>query len=381
LKNEESCLSMKQKNYLRRDTRILLTIASILTLLGLVFIYSSSSVYALEKFGSAHYFLKRQAFYLIPALLSFLFFALMPVRFFRRYAPVLFLLSLFLTVMTFVPVLGSRVHGSYRWLRIAEVSIQPSEILKFFLAMYIGFFIERKREYVKSLAHSYIPFLIVLGMTFLILLKQPDFGSVVTILIMAFILLFVADFKLIYLLVTIASAIPIGIALIFSKTYRLNRILIFLNPWSDPQGRGFQIIQSLIAVGSGNVWGVGISNSKQKFFYLPMQHTDFIFSIIAEETGFVGSSIILILFFLVCYFGIRIVMQLQNGSAPLFAVFTTLGFVVLISVQAVVNLMVTTGLLPTKGLGLPFVSYGGTALVCLWGMMGLITNFVRSEKC
>jgi cell division protein FtsW len=173
-----------------------------------------------------------------------------------------------------------------------------------------------------------------------------------------------------------ASALSIGIALIFSESYRLNRILIFLNPWTDPQGRGFQIIQSLIAIGSGDVWGLGISNSKQKFFYLPMQHTDFIFPIIAEETGFVGSSILVLLYFLFCYFGIRIVTKLKN----IFALFTTLGFIVLISVQAVINLMVTTGLLPTKGLGLPFVGYGGTALLCLWCMLGLITNFVRSEK-
>jgi len=138
--------------------------------------------------------------------------------------------------------------------------------------MYLGFFVERKREYVKSLVHSYIPFLLVLGVTFVVLLKQPDFGSVVTLLLTAFTILFVADFKMIYLFVTLLSLIPVGVALIFAKTYRLNRILIFLNPWSDPRGRGFQIIQSLIAIGSGNVWGVGISNSKQKFFYLPMQH-------------------------------------------------------------------------------------------------------------
>lgn len=361
---------------LRRDAKIFLGIALSLTLLGLIFIYSSSSVYALERFGSAHYFLKKQALYFIPALIGFLLFACIPVSFFKRYAPFLFLFSLVITALTFIPRLGFKVHGSYRWLHVWGISVQPSEILKLFLVIYIGFFIERKREYVRSFVHSYVPFLIILGTTFFILLRQPDFGSIVTILITALILLFVADFKLIHLLVTLASAIPIGIALIFSRTYRLNRILIFLNPWADPKGRGFQIIQSLIAIGSGNVWGVGISNSKQKFFYLPMQHTDFIFPIIAEETGFVGSSIILLLYILFCYFGIRIVTRLKN----MFALFTTLGFIVLISVQAVINLMVTTGLLPTKGLGLPFVSYGGTALLCLWSMMGLIINFVRSEK-
>jgi cell division protein FtsW len=361
---------------LRRDTKILLGIGAILTLIGLVFIYSSSSVYALEKFGSAHYFFKKQALFLIPAILGFIAFAIIPIKFFKKYAPLLFLLSLLLTVLTLVPALGLKVHGSYRWLRLCGIGVQPSEVLKLFLVIYIGFFIERKREYAKSFLHSYVPFLVILCMTFFVLLKQPDFGSIVTILITAFILLFVADFKLIHLVMTVASAIPIGIALIFSKTYRLNRILIFLNPWSDPKGRGFQIIQSLIAIGSGNVWGLGISNSKQKFFYLPMQHTDFIFPIIAEETGFVGSLIILFLYIMFCYLGIRIALCIKN----MFAMFTTLGFVVLISVQSVMNLMVTTGLLPTKGLGLPFISYGGTALLCVWCMMGLIVNFVRSEN-
>ena len=367
---------MTDRSSLKRGGRILLVIATILTLLGLVFIYSSSSVYALEKFGSAHYFLKKQAISLIPALIGFLFFAIFPVPLFKKYAPLLFLASLVLTACTLLPFLGVKIHGSYRWLKIGGMSVQPSEILKLFFVMYVGFFIERKREYVKSLVHGYIPFLVVLVVTFFILLKQPDFGSVVTILATAFVLLFVADFKMKYLLVTFISVVPIGIALIFSRAYRLNRILIFLNPWSDPRGRGFQIIQSLIAIGSGNVWGQGISNSKQKFFYLPMQHTDFIFPIIAEETGFVGAFIIVLLYFLFCYFGIRVAMQLHSR----FALFTTLGFVVLISVQAAMNLMVTTGLLPTKGLGLPFVSYGGTALVSLWCMMGLIVNFIRSQN-
>jgi cell division protein FtsW len=366
---------MEIDSALRRDTRFLLLISAALTLLGLVFIYSSSSVYALERFGTSHYFLKKQIIWLIPAMIGFILFARIPVIIFKKYAPLLFLFSLMLTALTLLPSIGMRVHGSYRWLNFFGFAGQPSEILKLFLIIYIGFFIDRKREYIRSLLYGYAPFLLILMVTFFVLLKQPDFGSVVTLLLTAFILLFVADFKLIHLLVTLISVIPIGITLIFSRTYRLNRILIFLNPWADPKGRGFQIIQSLIAIGSGKIWGVGISNSKQKFFYLPMQHTDFIFPIIAEETGFVGCSIILMLYFLFVYFGVRIVNRLKS----IFAMFTSLGFIVLISVQAVVNLMVTTGLLPTKGLGLPFISYGGTAIVCLWCMMGLIVNFVRCQ--
>lgn len=363
------------ENRLKIDFRFLLSIVGILTLVGVIFIYSASSVYALEKFGSSTYFLKKHLFMLLLAVGGFVLFASVPIKFWRKYAPLLFLFSLIATILTFLPYTGMKMHGSSRWLNLFGFSLQPSEFLKLFLFIYMGFFLERKYNKTSSFIHSYLPFLTILGITFVLLLKQPDFGAVVTIFVTAIILFFVAEFKLMHLLITILVTLPLGAILIFTKAYRLKRILIFLNPWADPQGQGFQIIQSLIAIGSGQAWGVGISNSQQKFFYLPMQHTDFIFPIIAEETGFIGSCLLLGLYFLFCYFGLKIALRLENP----FAFFTTLGFVVLISLQAVINLMVTSGLLPTKGLGLPFVSYGGTSLICLFCMIGLIANFVREQ--
>jgi len=275
-----------------------------------------------------------------------------------------------------LPKFGTRIHGSNRWLNLFGLSIQPSEALKLFLFIYFGYFLEKKQKHIKSFFQSYLPFLTILGLTFAVLLKQPDFGSVMTILITSLTLFFIAEFNMMYLLGTVALALPAAIFLVFTKSYRLNRILIFLNPWSDPQGKGFQIIQSLIAIGTGSVWGLGISNSRQKYFYLPMQHTDFIFPIIAEETGFIGSCVIIALFMLFCFYGIRIVLKLTDT----FAFFTSLGFIIFISLQAVINLMVSCALLPTKGLGLPFISYGGTALVCFFCMVGLIANFVRTQR-
>jgi cell division protein FtsW len=303
-------------------------------------------------------------------------FAKVSLEFWKRYTPWLFLGSLFLTALTLIPQIGLKCHGSNRWLNIGGFGFQPSEFLKLFLFMYIGFFLERKESRITSFAHSYLPFIFIWGITFLILLKQPDFGSVVTIFVTSVIIFFVAQFNMIYLLVTLALTIPAGIFLIFTKSYRLARILIFLNPWADPQGKGFQIIQSLIAIGSGSLFGLGISNSKQKFFYLPMQHTDFIFPIIAEETGFIGACVLIFLYLTLCFFGLRLLVKF---SSP-FAFFTTLGFVVFLTLQAVINLMVTTGLLPTKGLGLPFVSYGGTALISYLCMAGLISNFAHRCK-
>lgn len=363
-------------NRLKSDLRKFLFTSTFITLIGLIFIYSASSVFAMERFGDSTYFLKKQFIYLCLALIGFFIFALVPKEFWKRYASLFFVGSIFVTLLTFVPMIGLHRHGSDRWLSILGFSFQPSEFLKLFLLIYLGYFLEKKQSITGSFLNSYLPYLIILGVTSVVLLKQPDFGSMVTIFATSMIMLFVAEFNTIYLLVTLFLVIPVGTFLIITKSYRLNRILIFLNPWADPKGRGFQIIQSLIAIGSGSVWGLGISNSKQKFFYLPMQHTDFIFPIIAEETGFIGSCIIITLYLILCYYGMRLALQLREP----FEFFTCIGFITFISLQAAINLMVTTGLVPTKGLGLPFISYGGTAIISLFCMLGLITNFVRNNS-
>ena len=366
---------IRSEEQIKKDIRLFLAVVIFLTSLGLIFVYSSSSVYALEKFGSSHYFLKKQSIYCLLALGAFFVCALFPIRFFRRMAPFLYLVSLCLTVLTMIPRFALRVHGANRWLAFGGMSFQPSELLKLALFLYVGYFLARKQDRIKSFVHSYLPFGLILGITFIVLLKQPDFGSVVTIFSTCVMLFFIAEFNMKYLLIVLGASVPAIAALVLAKSYRLNRILVFLNPWSDPQGRGFQIIQSLIAIGSGHVWGLGISNSRQKFFYLPMQHTDFIFPIIAEEVGFVGATLVVCLFLALCYYGLRVAVQLKDP----FAFFMSLGFVIFISLQALINLMVTVGLLPTKGLGLPFVSYGGTALIVCFCMVGLIVNVVRHQ--
>lgn len=366
---------MTHDSLLQSDVRRFITVASLLTLVGFVFIYSSSSIYALEKYGTDYFFLKKQLVYAVPGLLCMILFAHVPIAFWKRWAPWFFLASLGLTALTLVPKLGLKCHGSNRWINLGFLSFQPSEMLKLFLFMYFGFFLDRKQYSMRSFIHSYLPFMVILGMTFIVLLKQPDFGSVVTIMTTALVLFFVAEFQMWHLIGTLLIALPGMVWLVATKAYRLQRILIFLNPWADPQGKGFQIIQSLIAIGSGNWFGLGLAQSKQKFFYLPMQHTDFIFPIIAEEVGFVGAFALVTLFLLFCFFGFRVALGLKDP----FTFFTTLGFVVFITLQSVINIMVTVGLLPTKGLGLPFVSYGGTALMSLFCMIGFIVNASRKQ--
>lgn len=361
---------------LKSDARAVLFLALSLTIIGFIFIYSASSIFALEKFGSAHYFLKKQLMYSVVAALGFFCFTLIPLAWWQRFSGWLFWGAMFLTMLTFLPFFSLKIHGSNRWLSLAGFSFQPSELLKLFLFIYIGAFLEKENHTITSFFRVYVPFLLLLGLTFLVLLKQPDFGSVVTIFVTSFIILFVAHCQMKYLLFTGLLALPAIVFLVLTKAYRLKRILIFLNPWADARGSGFQIIQSLIAIGSGAAWGLGVSESRQKFFYLPMQHTDFIFSIIAEETGFFGCLVLVGLFVALCFYGLRVALALDRP----FAFFTTLGFIVFITLQTTINIMVACGLLPTKGLGLPFVSYGGTALICMWCMIGFIINCAREVK-
>lgn len=361
---------------LRFDLKLFLSCVTILVGIGLLFIYSSSSIFALERFGSASFFVRKQGFGLLIGLLALIIARILPLQFLKKTSALFFVGSLALTALTLYGPLAHTIHGARRWLFLPGFSFQPSELLKLSLIIFIAQILTTKGTQLTAGKRAYFPVLTVLGITSLLLLMQPDFGMTVALAAMTFTLLFIAHCPLSYLTATLAPLIPVVCMLIYLKPYRLQRILTFLNPWADPQGAGFQIIQSLIAIGSGSFWGVGISHSKQKFFYLPMQHTDFIFSIIAEETGFVGSLLLITLYMLFLYAGIRIACRFTDP----FAFFVTLGFVILTSLQAAINLAVATGLAPTKGVGLPFVSYGNTGLICNLFMIGLIINMVRNNR-
>jgi cell division protein FtsW len=361
---------MKAHRTVTHDLHMFLVIIALLIITGGLFIYSASSVFALEKFGSSHYFVKKQLIGFCIGLFGLFVARIVPLNFIKKLSPYLFFGSVGLTALTLLSHMGQRIHGSHRWLSLGGFTFQPSELLKITLIIYLAYFIERKMTLSHSFLQRYIPLFIILGLPSIILLLQPDFGMTVTIVITSILMLFIAQCNIKHLLISLACLIPAGIGLILMRPYRLQRVLTFLNPWQDPKGSGFQVIQSLIAIGSGGFWGVGIGNSKQKFFYLPMQHTDFIFSIIAEETGFLGCLLLVLLYVLFLYFGIRVACQLRSS----FATLTTLGFVALVNLQAIINIAVATGLAPTKGLGLPFVSYGNSALICNMFMVGLVMN-------
>lgn len=365
-----------RKSTLAFERTLLVTIVGTLCGIGLLFIYSASYVYALEHFHKAHYYVIKQLIGLTLGIVSMILIRMVPFEWIEQSAPYIFASTLVLTALTLLPGIGTTINGSARWLFFKGISIQPSELLKIGLLVYLASYLKRRAATLTSFLHGFLPFISMLTLVGIILLKQPDFGLAVTLAITAFLLYFIAAFDLLHLLCTIGISIPLLFSLIYLKPYRWKRILTFLDPWQDPQGAGFQIIQSLIAIGSGSLVGVGISHSKQKFFYLPMQHTDFIFAIIAEETGFIGCLFLLLLYFLLLYIGLRIAWQLPTA----FGRYVVAGSTLLITVQALINLAVVTGMVPTKGIGLPFISYGSSSLVVWCCMIGLIMSALRHAE-
>jgi len=352
---------------------VLFLLVTLITI-GLIFIYSSSSVYALERCGGAGYYVKRQLFGLGLGLCGMLVGICIPLEYIKRLTPLFFFGMLGVTLITLFR--GITIHGSQRWLSLAGVSFQPSELLKISFLLYTAFFLAKKRDRIGLFWQSFVPYMSIITLTSCILLAQPDFGQAVVIGTTGLLLFFIAGCSVLHIGYIGALLVPIISALIAYKPYRLQRIITFLDPWRDPQGSGFQIIQSLIAIGSGSWNGLGIGNSKQKFFYLPMQHTDFIFSILAEETGFLGSFFLVTLYGVLLYAGIKLALQLTDP----FSHYLTLGFFLLIDLQALINICVAVGLLPTKGIGLPFVSYGISSLFSNLCLLGVVINAVKTQK-
>ncbi|PIQ90856.1 MAG: putative lipid II flippase FtsW [Candidatus Omnitrophica bacterium CG11_big_fil_rev_8_21_14_0_20_41_12] len=336
-------------------------------------IYSSSSIYAWERYRDSFYFLKRHLVFLaVGVLLAFLtmFF---DYRLFRKHARFMLWIALVALVLVLIPGIGREVSGARRWFRFKFISFQPSEFANLALIIYMADFIARKGDKIKSLFKGFIPPICVLGATALLILIQPDLGTVVALGSVILIMLFVAGTRGSYILSLILCSLPAAYFLVFSVPYRRARIMAFLNPWLDPKGTGFQIIQSQIAIGSGGIFGRGLGHSQQKLFYLPAAHTDFIFSIIGEELGLIGTLGVIILFMIFIQQGLKIIKNAQDK----FGYFLALGLVLMISLKAIINIGVSCGLFPTKGLPLPFISYGGSSLLFDMVSLGILINIAR----
>jgi len=349
---------------------LLLLIVFALVGTGIVMVYSSSSISADTKFGDSIHFLKRQSCFALIGLL--LMFFVMNIRYqvLQRLVYPIIIISFLLLTLVLIPGIGTTIGGSTRWFRIGPLSFQPSELAKLALVIFLAYSLSKKEKTIKSFSIGFLPHLIVtLVMSGLVLL-QPDFGAAMILLFLFFILMFAAGTKIRYL-TSLLGVMSVGCYfLITCVGYRLDRITAYLNPWEDPTATGFQIIQSFLAFGSGGLWGAGLGNGKQKLFYLPEPHTDFICSIIGEELGFIGILLVIILFITLFFCGLKIALK----APDLLGTYLALGITSLISLHTVINLGVVMGLLPTKGSTLPFISYGGTSLVVNLIGIGILLN-------
>lgn len=359
-----------------RITTRLFFVTFILICIGIVMIYSASSIYAWERYKDGFFFLKRHLiFVLLGVFFCFLILGI-PYQRLRKFAKPILLFAILLLLLVLIPGIGKEVAGARRWFRFKNVSFQPSEFANLAIILYVADFISRKEKLLKTFWRGFFPPILVLSTVVLLILMQPDLGTALAIGLVVIIMLFVAKTNLTYILGLGILALPLFYILLFNVPYRRMRILAFLNPWFDPKGSGFQIIQSQVALGSGGIFGIGLGHSKQKLFYLPAAHTDFIFSIIGEELGLIGTITIIVLYIIFTYYGIKIIKNTQDK----FGYFLGLGILLMIVFKAVINIGVCCGILPTKGLPLPFISYGGSSFIFDIIGIGILMNIGHAEE-
>jgi cell division protein FtsW len=355
--------------------RWLFTVTLVLVFVGLVMVFSASAVMAKERYGSGYYFLLKQLGWAVAGLIAMIVGMRVDYRRFKNPAVVFTVLGITTLLLISVFFLD-RSHNTHRWIHLGGFSLQPSELAKPALILFLAYFLESRTksmdDWRNTLLPAVIPTLIFVGL----IVFQPDLGTALALCAITVSVLFVAGLDLKYLgYAFVASLLPLYF-LIFHVRYRRDRMLAFINPFSDPQGKGFHMIQSLIAVSTGGITGLGLMEGKQKLFYLPEPHTDFIFAVTAEELGLVGSVIIVALFAVFLWRGIRTALRTQDT----FGQFLVVGITCMVVVQAFVNISVVLGMMPTKGIPLPFVSYGGSSLFVTLACVGVLLNVTKQTE-
>ncbi len=352
--------------------KTLFTVTLLLVFFGLIMVFSASAVMANERFGSAYTFLLRQFAWAVAGVL--VMWGAMNVDYRRYNNPAVVFSLLSITTLLLVAVLFlDRSHNTHRWIRLGMFSFQPSELAKPAIILFLAYFLETRTKQIDDWRNTLLPAVIPPLVLAVLIVRQPDLGTTMVCLGIAAVVLFIAGLKLRYFGYAFAASLLPLYFLVFRVRWRFDRILAFVNPYADPQGRGFHMIQSLIAVGTGGVSGVGLMEGKQKLFYLPEPHTDFIFAVTAEELGLIGSFIVVALFAIFLYRGMRTALATED----LFARFLAAGITTMIVAQAFFNISVVLGLLPTKGIPLPFISYGGSSLFVTLACVGVLLNITQ----
>jgi cell division protein FtsW len=355
--------------------RWLFTVTLLLVFLGLVMVFSASAVMAKERYGSGYTFLLRQFAWAVAGLVAMVIAMKLDYRRYKHPAVVFSLLGVTSLLLISVFFLD-RAHNTHRWIHFGGLSFQPSEMAKPALILFLAFFLEGRTDSMRDWRNTLLPAVLPTLVFLALIVFQPDLGTAIACAAITACMMFVAGLDLRYLgYAFLASLVPLYF-LIARVAYRRDRILAFLNPYSDPQRSGFHIIQSMIAVSTGGITGVGLMEGKQKLFYLPEPHTDFIFAVTAEELGLVGSVIVIALFAIFLWRGLRTAVRTQD----MFGRFLAVGITSMVVVQAFINISVVLGMMPTKGIPLPFVSYGGSSLFVTLACVGVLLNLSKQAE-
>ncbi|WP_373844737.1 stage V sporulation protein E [Clostridium sp.] len=354
----------------------LFTAIMLLTAIGVVMVYSASSYKAFfdKTTQDSMYFLKKQGLWAIIGTFCMFFTIKINYRRIKKYTKVLMLISVVFLLVVFA---FESTNGAQRWIRVGTVGFQPSELAKYIVVLYMARSIEVKGgRKIETLLYGVIPYLLVSGFYAGLVFAEKNLSIAAVIMIVTLIILYIAGAKIVHMMGVIGLVAFAGVAGIIFEPYRMARFTSFLNPWADPRGSGYQLIQSLLALGSGGIWGMGLGKSRQKCYYIPEPHTDFIFSIIGEELGLIGCTLVVALFVILVWRGIVIAIKAKDTYGTLVAT----GITSVIAVQAIINIAVVTGAMPVTGVPLPFISYGGSSLVINMIAMGILLNISRQSK-
>ncbi|HEY7220955.1 MAG TPA: putative lipid II flippase FtsW [Candidatus Binatia bacterium] len=354
------------------DKWMLLAVVALLAL-GVTMVLSTSYLYSQERYGDGTYFFRKQLIAMGAGAVALIASSMLPSTLYRRFAYPILGISFVVLLLVLIPGVGVSRGGARRWIPFPGFAFQPSELAKLALVFYLARSMAKKEEMIRTFSVGVLPHLIVSGIFAGMLLLEPDFGTALILTMLLYLMLFIGGVRIHHLLATGLMALPVLIYAMTQAEYRLRRLLSFLDPWSDPSGSGFHVIQSLIAFGSGQIWGRGLGESRQKLFYLPEAHTDFVYSVIGEELGLLGALMVLALFGVIIVRGLQLTAKIEEP----FDQYLAFGLTVLLGLQALIHMGVVMGLMPTKGLVLPFISYGGSAMVINLTEAGILLGLSR----
>jgi len=339
-------------------------------------VYSASAVWATYKFDDSFFFAKRQLLFAGVGVIAMFFIMNVDYWTWRTWSKMLIIICFFLLIAVLIPGIGMERNGSRSWIGVGAFSIQPSEFMKLAMIAFLAKFLSENQKKITSFKKGLVPSLGLVFTAFGIIMLQPDLGTGTVMVGTCIVMIFVSGARVVHFAWLGLLGVAGFVALVLSAPYRIKRITSFLDPWEDPLGSGFQIIQSLYAIGPGGLFGQGLGQSRQKFFYLPEPQTDFIFAILAEELGFIGGSLVILLFGLLLWRGVRIAL----GAPDLYGSFLAIGIITMVAIQVMINIGVVTGLMPVTGITLPFLSYGGSSLTLMLMAMGVLLNVSRYSK-